>query len=87
MTLRGSLSIACDFSLQRIGYVILSIFPQDDSEILEIKGNPHTTEKNKKVSVPQCAFAGACIMGGIIWMEFNSCENVPPAPQLIQYRS
>lgn len=65
MTLRGSLSVACDFSLQRIGYVILSNFPQDDSEILEIKGNPHTTEKNKKVRADSVHLLGHALWEGL----------------------
>lgn len=49
------------------------------------------TEK-RKVRAPQSVavvrvFAGTCIMGGIISMEFNSSENLPPAPLLPQCRS
>lgn len=30
-----------------------------------------------------CVFASTCIMGGIIWIKYNSSENLPPALLLL----
>lgn len=50
----------------------------------------HTTHKERESkSFSRCinSVAGTCIMGGIIWMEFNSSEDLPPAQLLLQWGS